>query len=415
MILKSTRAIVLGVVFNSLLAGCAVLPPKLPPAGKVENIDALNTYLESVVETKDPPGLSVVVVKNGETVFIRAFGKADGPRNIDLTTDSVFQWWSLTKVFTALAIMQLDVEGQLSLSDRVDQHLPFFKVHNKRGETRDVTVRQLLSHSAGMDDIGLKILGWIHYDGDPTPDQTELLQKHLPDYAKLKNEPGEIGRYSNLGYLVLAALIESASGQRYQDYINERILSPLEMNHTSFIYTDSMRKDEAIGSHPRDLMSMIALRYMDRERAIRELTNGRYWFKRVYSNQKGATGLIGSSSDIAKFMTAFLECDNLASSAVIDCDIALAMATPVIDRVHKRSPGFRPGLQYGLGWHVMKGEDDRQSLTHGGSGAAFVDFMRLYPKERLGIAVMANSTYLGRTMGESLVNMLADMDWPAPR
>lgn len=403
------------ILLSSVLTACAVLPPKLPPVQRINHIDALNSYLESVVGAKDPPGLSVVVVKNGKTVFSNAYGKADGPRNIDLTTDSVFQWWSLTKVFTALAVMQLEEDGKLQLSDRVDQHLPFFKVYNKQGETPEVTISQLLSHSSGLGDIGLKILGWLHYDGDPVPDQTLLLETHLPDYAKLKNKPGEIGRYSNLGYLVLAAVIESVSGKRYQDYMTERILSPLGMNNTNFIYTDAMRENEAVGSHPRDLMSVVALRMMDRTRAIRELTNGRYWFNPVYSNQKGATGLIGPSVDIARFMNAFLECENTETSRVINCRAARTMAAPVVRKIHKRSPGYRPGLQYGLSWHVLTDDKGRTSLSHAGSGAAFVDFMRLYPDEKLGIAIMANSTYLGRSMGESVVNVLADMDWSAPR
>lgn len=404
---KSTLVLLLTICLY--LGGCAITPPKLPPLDNVHTTQDLDKYLNALVENGEPPGLSVVVVKGDNIVYQRSFGMADGPRGIPASPDTVYQWWSLTKIYTAVAILQLVETGQLDLLDPVDQHLSFFKV-NYPGETNvPITIRNLLSHSSGLSDIGLEILGWIHFDGDTPLSQTELLKLKLPGYKDLTYEPGSEGRYTNLGYMVLAAIIEHVSGQSYEGYIKEHILLPLGMNDTGFEYSEDMQTNAATGSHPIDLMSLIAFHYIDKTRAIREKTHGRYWFNNIYSDQQGSTGLIGSSNDMASFIVALLNNGSGNGKEILSPRMMELMAKPIVP-VAESPAAISDNQKFGLGWFYLS-EAGRVSLSHGGAGAAFVDLLRIYPNESLGIAIMANSTYLGRSMGSEIVDAIADLDW----
>jgi D-alanyl-D-alanine carboxypeptidase len=407
---KYTPASALVLVFLlSILAGCAITPPKLPPTTDIRTPKDLDSYLDKLVDMGEPPGVSVVVVKGEDIVYQKSFGKADDPRDILASNKSVYQWWSLTKIFTSVAILQLAEAGQLNITDPVDKHLDIFDVDYREGSSSPVNIQHLLSHSSGLEDIGIEILGWIHYDGDVPLAQTELLRLTLPEHKVLAYEPGTEGRYSNLGYMVLAAVIEKVSGQSYASYIVENILQPLNMSQSGFAYSKEMEGNGAVGSHPADLMSIVAFHYIDKSRAIREKSGGRYWFNHVYSDQQGSTGLIGSTGDLARFMVALLNGGTGSSAQILSPESIRLMALPYVP-VAKAPGGVSGEFKFGLGWFYLA-VDNRISLSHGGAGAAFVDMMRIYPDESLGIAIMANSTYLGRSMGAEIIDAIADMNW----
>jgi len=365
--------------------------------------------INHLVAQNTPPSLSVLVVKNDSIVYSKAFGYADYPNKIMATPQSTYQWWSLTKLFTATAILQLQEQGLLNINDPVQQHLPFFKVTRKRKPVTDVTIKHLLPHSSGLDDIGMQIIGWIHYEDDQQFNQTSLVKEYLPDYRKLKALPGEKGMYSNLGYMVLAAIIEEVSGLTYDNYITSHILTPLNMNHTGFIYRDSVLAHAAVGSHPKDFMSLVAFTMLDRKKAIRQKMNGIYWFNNLYSNQQGSTGLIGSAVDFSRFMIAMLNNGIWNGQKILSPESIQLMHRSVIHTDACPAPKSIDA-HFGLSWFIHQA-NGQTALSHGGAGAAFVCQTRLYPDSKLGIVVMANSTYLGKDMGTSIINKLASLKW----
>jgi len=123
---------VIAVLVGLLIAagvGLYVLMPKAPkPPAKLTDVDDLETYLQRVVAAERPPGLSVAVVKDGQMVYANGFGIADGPRNVKTTSDTVYHWWSMTKIPTAVAVLQLHERGLLDIDDRVSDYLPYFTV-----------------------------------------------------------------------------------------------------------------------------------------------------------------------------------------------------------------------------------------------------------------------------------------------
>lgn len=390
------------------LSGCAFLPPKLNLPASVTSMDELEPFLTDAVSKRTPPSISVAVIKNDNAIYTKAFGYTDLAGKQEASPDTVYQWWSLTKLFTAVALLQLQEQNLLSIDDPVAKHLPTFTARGRHSKEQVITIKQLLSHSSGLGDIGMEILGWVHFDGDPHPTQTEFFNSHVDKYNKLKVKPGEQGRYSNFGYMALGALIEAVSGQSYESYIVENITAPLGMNNTHFIYTAEMELNAAKGSHPKDVVSVVVPFYLDTDRAIEEKRNGILWFNRVYSNQKGATGLIGPSVDLLKFMAVFLPGYDFSDNPILGKDSIELMVTPVVNVV--KSPAPADNLQFGLGWFIgdVNGE---QTLSHGGSGMAFVSMIIIYPERELGTIVMANSTYLGRTMGFKLSQLLGQIDW----
>jgi CubicO group peptidase (beta-lactamase class C family) len=422
----------LGVLLVLIGLGAIVTYANRPPfltaparPAAVGTIDDFEDYVHRLIASGDPPGVSVVVVKDGTVVYAKGFGRADGPRDVAATPDTVYRWWSVTKVFTAVATLQLNEKGLLDLDDPVRRHLPFFDVEYptaaRLGPVRSslvpplrlkdrppITIRHLLTHTSGLPDAGPEILGWIHYDGDPPADQTELLKRTLPAYRKLVAEPGREGRYTNIGYLVLAAVIESAAGQRYEDYVTEHVLRPLGMSRTGFTYPPDLRATEATGSHPVDLMTVPASFALDLSRAVRERAQGRLWFNHVYPDQTGPSGLLGSPRDMARFMVALLRDGEVGGARILAPATVRSMNRRYVDAT--RSPAPVPGVGFGLGWFHLD-EAGRVSLSHGGQGTGFASMVRLYPDENLGIAVVANSTYLGRNFGLDLVDLLGAIPW----
>lgn len=268
------------------------------PPLSVSHISELESYLNKITDHDIPPGLSLLVVKDSQIVYSKGFGWADKPRKIAATPETAYHWFSITKVITAMAILQLEEKGKLNLEDTVSLHLPFFKVRYPSDSSRQITILDLLNHSSGLRDAKTDLIRWVHHDGEPMVIQTEMIKSVLPKYAKLVFEPGSQTKYTNIGYMVLAAIIEQASGQDYEDYIRQNILFPLGMNRTDFVYTPAMEANEAAGSHP--LFDVVSLLIPFTVRSyVRETYKKQLYFKRFYTDQSSPSGLIGPVSDLA--------------------------------------------------------------------------------------------------------------------
>jgi CubicO group peptidase (beta-lactamase class C family) len=381
------------VVVGAVLYALAPHPPATPK--NVSDADELDTYLGRLVDSENPPGLSIVVVKDGQTAFSRAFGYSDKPRGAKVTPDTVFHWWSMTKIPTAIAIMQLQERGRIDLDEDVRKYLAWFEAIDSSGTRPSITIRNLLQHSSGLPDTMPGMIGWVHYD-DAGRNQTEVLRAHLPRFNKLKFKPGAKAIYSNLNYMVLGAVIEAVSGQAYEEYMARNLLQPLGMSRTGFIYTAEMAEHEAAGTLPivhfytPILPALLDLRALVRERHGRIL-----WLQRVYIDATPSTGLIGPAADVARLMTAYLNGGTLDGKAILHPDsVSLLTNTSPLDG-------------HGLGWFVDDSSESR-TLGHAGGGPGFASVMRLYPERKLGIAILANGTDLDR---DRLLDLIAGMAW----
>lgn len=384
------------------LAPCSAAVPE-----SVENVAELEAYLQKLTAAGNPPALSLAVVKDGQTVYSRAFGLADGPARVAASPDTVYHWWSATKMFTATAIFQLRENGRLDLDDPVTDYLPWFEVAYPSPGSPPVTIRHLLNHSSGLPDNVPAVVGWMHDESEPGYDQTGLIMKYLPDYSELKFEPGSQSVYTNVGYMVLGAVIEQVSGETYEDYVCAHILQPLKMERTDFVYTEAMRTDAAVGMHPLLDYQTAFLPFFYGRRTpllIREIHDGKMWFNRIHADSNPPTGLIGPAKDLARFAAAYLNGGELDGVRIL----TQKSVDEMMHASHLPTGGGQvDNSVQGLGWEIC-GQGQDLCLQHGGGGPGFGSAIQLLPGRSLGIVVTANSTNIDRV---GLVNLAAGLDW----
>jgi D-alanyl-D-alanine carboxypeptidase len=403
--------------FMLATVGSAAFGPKRPrPPQSVGNVAELEAYIDELVEFGAPPGMSVVVVKDGAIAYERAFGLSDGPNDVAATAETAYQWMSMSKMPTAVAIFQLQERGSLSIDDEVTEHLPFFEVRYPSADSEKVTIRHLLNHSSGLSNPP-SMLGLMHMEGEPYPDQRALAEQVLDGNDKLKFEPGTRGTYTNLGYLVLGAIVEAVSAQTHRQYVREHIFGPLGMGHTDYVYSEEMSKNAAVGSQPEAsiLSVMLPVAIADPDALVRETVDGRMWFKRGHPDFTGAAGVIGPAGDLARFVLAFLEGGELDGVRILSPE-SVDMMTNDGHIAAKGGPAsFYKGVEHGLGWWVWP-DGERIRIMHSGDGPGFSNIMQLYPEEHLGVIVQGNEwaygvAFRGTSPRDSVAHLAASLDW----
>lgn len=215
-------------------------------------IDASLPFLDSWLEHRrireDVPGLAVSVAHRGEVVFAQGYGFANMKRESDMTPNHLFRIASLSKVFTATAVLQLAERGLFELDAQAINHLPWLATHSDQ-RVQTITIRQLLSHGAGIIRDGV--------DGDymqligEYPDQERLRGMILDSELVINN--GEQLKYSNLGYGMLGMLIEATSGVSYEEYIRQHVLAPLNLKNTGTDFSEQIRSQLVTGYTRKDL------------------------------------------------------------------------------------------------------------------------------------------------------------------
>jgi CubicO group peptidase (beta-lactamase class C family) len=324
-----------------------------------------------------PPGLSVAVVKPG-AFWSEGFGLADIEAPNPAGADTVYLWFSMTKLVTATAVMQLADRGQLDLDSPVASLISEFPRHD--GGNR-VTIRHLLSHSAGL--ANPIPVGWVRPAGAPAEALDAFTARLLRKHPRLRGEPGRRASYSNLGYLVLGEVIQATGGVSYVDYVRAQILEPLGMATTDFVYRADMSPRAATGYHPRFNASTPLLRLMT-PAGIFDHHVGKFWALSRFCVQ-GAPygGLIGTVNDAGRFLDLHLK--PRAHDGVLSEQAVMAMQQTT---AHGRK------LDVGLGW-FRRHSDPRgpgHYWEHLGGGGGFFSTMRIYPELRLGLVAMGNAT-----------------------
>jgi CubicO group peptidase (beta-lactamase class C family) len=325
----------------------------------------------------------MAVIKDGRLEWAKGFGVADLSTRRPAEPRTLYPWFSMTKIVTATAVMQLVERGQLHLDDVAADHLPEHAALLRPPRYPAVTIRHLLSHSAGLPNP--IPLGWVHPAEIPAPDQSAFTRRLLSRQRKLKAPPGRRAAYTNLGYLALGEIVTRVSGLPYQQYVREHLLQPLGMARTDFVYRSDLLSDAAVGYQPRWHPMTLLLPFLI-PKGILGKAVGRYVaFRRFNVDGAAYGGLIGPVDDAARFV-----CLHLNGGLI---DGARFLAEETIEAM-QRITAAGPKLEVGLGW--FRERSDRASgpryLEHLGGGAGFWSDMRIYPDMSLGVVVMGNAT-----------------------
>ena len=322
----------------------------------------VNEYLKSEMTKRHIPGASVAIIRDGKVILARGYGQANVESSTPVTHNSVFKLASLTKPFTAIAIMMLVEEGKVALDGRIAEYLPNLPSHWDK-----VTVRQALSHTSGLADY-LQAPGWSWRNSwrlDLTPDEFIALTSASP----ILFNPGEGIKYSNTGYYLLGMLIEKVSGKAYGEFLRERIFQPLNMSAT--------RRDTA-GIVPDRVSG-----YVFKNGALQ---NAEYTSE-TWAYSEG--GIISTASDLAKWEVA-LQAGEFVKRSTLE-----QMWTPTKLNDGRAAiigdNGFGKPNYYGLGWYISE-HRGHKIILHGGHKPGFdVAFIR-FVDARLTVILLCNSS-----------------------
>jgi len=308
---------------------------------------AVSEYVKAEMQRQHIPGLSLLVAKNGKIVFAEGFGLANVELQVPVKPETIFQSGSVGKQFTATAVMMLAEQGKVDLDDRLTK---YFKDAPKAWN--GVTVRELLSHTAGFGDYPKNF--------DFRKDWTEAEQLKLVESIPLAYEPGTKWAYSNLGYLTLGILIHRVTGEFYGDFLQERIFRPLEMNATRIISEADIIPNRSAGY--RLLKS--------------ELKNQEWVAPMINTTADGS--LYFSTLDLAKWDAALFT-EKLLKTSSLD-----QMWTIV-----KLKDGQPNKGHYGFGWFI----DDRHGhrcIHHDGAWQGFQTAIERYVDDQLTVIALSN-------------------------
>jgi len=339
--LRRFRALIPVVLFLSVLT----FPALSKEASLAERLDAI--VAASV--PADAPGVAVIVVQDGKTLLRKGYGLADLERNVPITPETIFRIGSITKQYTAVAVLQLVKEGKVGLDDPLSKYVPDFPNADK------VTVRHLLTHTSGIKSYTNVPSFMQHLREDKTPLQVvEAVRNEPADFA-----PGEKWLYNNSGYIFLGIIIEKASGMPYAEYMQKKLFTPLGLTHTF------------VGDENRVVRGRAQGYEQDAPDSFR---HARY----VSMTQPYAAGAIESNvDDLAKWNALLL------SGKVIDADLLKLAWTD-----STTSNGKPTG--YGFGWQISD-EDGVRYIEHGGGIMGFVSHGTLVPEKKVYVALLHNS------------------------
>ncbi len=335
-----------------------------PIASDAAAYDELDAYVRQQMDRLNIPGVSLAVVEGDEIVHLRGFGHAR-PGGEAPSPQTPFPIGSLTKSFTALAVMQRVEAGAVELDAPVQQYLPWFRVADPEASAQ-ITVRHLLNQTSGLSTAS----GWIPLaDFDDRPDATERQARALAT-SELSHPVGSAFEYSNVNYNLLGLIVEAVSGQAYADYVEEHIFAPLEMNHSTTSPAEVQEDDLAVGH-----------RYW-------------FWFPVAAPDLPMPRGslpsgqLISTAEDMGRYMIALLNDGRYGDARILSSESRAALHRGVAESVEM---GVSMG-RYGMGWYVSETAGTRV-VWHTGMVPAFSSYMALLPEQEKGVVLLINADH----------------------
>jgi len=348
-------------------------------------IDTLKVSIPKIMEKDSIPGVSVAVVNDKEILWISSYGFTDKTKKRQITNQTVFSIQSMSKNFTALAVLMAVQDGLLDLDASIKKYLPEFTVHSQYEDHPEnkITLRHLLSHCAGFTHeapIG------SNFDNNP-----HTFQEHIESISDtwLRYPVGYHFAYANLGIDLAGYILQKQSGIPFERYLEEKVLLPLGMKWSTFdILRIKKNMNRAIG-HMADVDSLP-----------------------VYIPMIPAGGLYTNAHEMANYLRFHINKGLFEGQRLIKKDILdemYSVSFPLLNQEH--------GYGFGL-WKQMIG--NTYQYYHGGAGYGFISGMIIYSELKLGVVVLTNSedhdltVFSVRMMIEPIIRSLYGQEQPVP-
>ncbi len=316
------------------------------------------------------PGLSIAVVKDNEVIYSRGFGFRDISNGLPATPNTIYGIGSVTKSFTALAILKLVEQGKLDLYDPIDKYVPL----GIRPFNEPIRIHHLLTHSSGIPALAYaeafirSLLGldktWLPLS---TPEDIISFMRDAGEWVEAK--PGSRFFYLNEGYVLLGYIISKISGVKYEDFVRKHILEPLEMNRTYF-YSTEVEKDPDVATPY----------IIDKD--------GKHVVSRFPYGVTADGGLLSNTVDMSKYIVMYLNRGEYNGKVILDREYIELMERKYIDIPWK----LFGDEGYGYGLAVTEKFLGRKLVQHSGSVLVYTAYMGYLPRDRVGVVVLANAS-----------------------
>ncbi len=320
---------------------------------------SLDSLVPALLEELATPGAAVAVIRNGHVVLAKGYGWADREQQRPVTTNTLFNIGSISKTVAAWGLLRLVEDGKLDLDAAVGRHLSRWQLPPSEFDHSRVTLRRLLSHTAG-----LSLHGYPGFDPSvklPTVEESLSGATNGVGDVRVIMQPGTTWRYSGGGYTIAQLLVEEVTGRSFDDYMKELILHPLGMTSSSYVWDDVVTTRAATPYGP-----------------FGPIPGPRF-------TEQAAAGLQTSLVDFVSFALASMSSarDDLATT-VLPARVVAAMQEPAFASPH-----------YGLGYEVFDGQSGARAVGHGGANEGWMARFVVVPRSGNGLIVMTNSTLGG--------------------
>lgn len=335
---------------------------------KEDVVHFMDSIAQRHIDKNITKGLAYAIVKDGELITIKGHGLANADENRPFSSNTSFRIASVTKLFTATAVMQLHSKGLVDLHRDIRNYLPDFNYKSIEGDS--ITLKNLLTHTAGFEDKNLER-------------RTREASKQVPLKKYLYNEmpkrvakAGETFAYSNHGLALAGLIVEEVSGMAYEDFVQTELLSPLEMTNSTF---DVSKANHFAKSYKKENEKWNILPF-------------------EYIKTKPASMLISTVEDIAKFMNFHLQISSENDGSLISKE-SLAQMHCQQFRHHPQLPGVAIGFfeAYQNGLRILR---------HGGTITNYGSYLSLIPEKGIGVFITHNGgdESLSKEMTQQFIN-----------
>lgn len=355
-----------------ILSACQPIQPVAPeqtPVLDSSTINQIESMVKTIMDKNHTPGAAVGIVKDGKLVYAEGFGVSELGTQTPVTPESIFFMASIAKSVTGMAIMQLVEEGKIDLDAPVTKYLPYFTLADP--SARAITIRQLLSHTSGMADYGDLMADFTNPD-NPTDDG--VLENYVRSFVdeSLLFSPGKDWSYSNSGFDTLGDVVAKVSGQSYEAYVQEHILTPLGMKDSTFLLGEV------------DPTALVAPHTWDADG--NPLTQDFYPYLRKHGP---AATFFSNVRDMVRFTVANMNHGEFNGVRVLSSAAYDEMWAP--QAASTWAEMFGPQVNnYGLGWWVGTFHD-QLTIGNYGAEAGFQSHLGIFPDQNFAVIAMVNA------------------------
>ncbi len=346
-----------------------ILPSSILPGQQIDQWKmqkSVDDYFQEVIDNSQIPGFTVAIVKDEKILFARGYGVETIGAPKLMTSETVCAIGSLTKSFTAAAIMQLEEKGVLDLDQPVVRYLPWFRTANKT-ESDAITIRMILSNTSGL---MAQLTSNAHND---SPGALEAFVRSLQE-THLMRAPGTAYQYSNAGFAVAGLIVEKISGMPYAEYIEKHILSPLDMFRSTTDPEDFFEMKSINGHHNGLEQALPASPTMP-----------------LIAMAPAGSIMRSTARDISNYLIALLNGGRFGNQSILSASSIETMWTPQVSFVGLSvdDGGDGEDYQYGLGW-MLSEIDGRKIIHHAGSTGTMSSMTMIEKDERLAVTMLFN-------------------------